>query len=108
MSIQLSELNQEIRTIEIPFGEKMLNVKYHVHGYTGEIEAEILSNGERMPASTMARILSKILVEWDLMNGEEAYPTTEGTLAKLSLTFLTQVLTAIAQDMRPNPPNAGS
>jgi len=108
MAIKLSDLTKQTRTIQVDIGaSEPLEVEYRVQAYTPEVESEI-ANADQRPAGTLARILSKLVVRWSLVDDYgEMYPLDEKSTAKLPLSLMLAVFTKIAEDMRPNPMSAG-
>lgn len=108
MAIKLSDLTKQTRVIQVDIGaSEPLEVEYRIQAYTPEIESEI-ANADQRPAGTLARILSKLVVRWSLVDDYgEMYPLDEKSTAKLPLSLMLEVFTKIAEDMRPNPMSAG-
>lgn len=108
MAIKLSDLTKQTRTIQVDVGaSEPLEVEYRIQAYTPEVESEI-ANADQRPAGTLARILSKLVVRWSLVDDYgEMYPLDEKSTAGLPLSLMLAVFTKIAEDMRPNLTNAG-
>lgn len=108
MAIKLSDLTEQTRVIQVDIGaSEPLEVEYRIQAYTPEIESEI-ANVDQRPAGTLARILSKLVVRWSLVDDYgEMYPLDEKSTAKLPLSLMLAVFTKIAEDTRPNPMSAG-
>lgn len=69
---KISSLVRNEGMVTIGTGENCLNVNYSPSAYTPELEEtyyKILMN--RLPASAMAHLLSKVLVSWDLAEETE-------------------------------------
>lgn len=109
MAIKLSDLTKQTRTIRVDVGAgEPLEVEYRVQAYTPEIESEI-ANADQRPAGTLARILSKLVVRWSLVDDDSnMYPLDEKSAARLPLSLMLAVFSKIAEDMRPNQTSAGS
>ncbi|MEZ0396837.1 MAG: hypothetical protein ABWK53_10470 [Anaerolineales bacterium] len=108
MAIKLSDLTKQTRVIQVDVGaSEPLEIEYRVQAYTPEIEAEI-AGAEQRPAGTLAHILSKLVVRWSLIDDNgEMYPLDNDHVMRLPLSFMLTIFTKIAEDMRPNLPNAG-
>lgn len=108
MGIRLSDITRSTRKITVDIGaHEPLEIEYRAEAYTPELEA-LIDNAEKRPASTLAQMLSRLVVSWTLEEDDgRMYPPDEKHLAKLPMSFLLAVFTAIAEDMRPNPPKAG-
>lgn len=109
MAIKLSDLTEQTRVTQVDIGaSEPLEVEYRIQAYTPEIESEIANNADQRPAGTLARILSKLVVRWSLVDDYgEMYLLDEKSTAKLPLSLMLAVFTKIAEDMRPNPMSAG-
>ncbi len=108
MAVKLSDLTRQTKTIEVEVGaSEPLEVEYRIQAYTPEIESEI-ANADQRPAGTLARILSKLVVRWSLVDDNgDMYPLDEKSAAKLPLSLMLAVFAKIAEDMRPNAVSAG-
>lgn len=100
--MQISELTKETRKVTLNLEVGELNVWYRPGSYTAKLETQIVEGLERMPVTTVAQILSSILVSWDLQSGDTPYPCSDESLAELPAWFLIQLLRVIMEDMRPN------
>lgn len=108
MAIRLSDLTKQTRTIQVDVGaSEPLEVEYRLTAYTPEIESEI-ANAEQRPAGTLARILSKLVLRWSLVDDDgKMYPLDEKHAEKLPLSLMLVIFAKIAEDMRPSLTNAG-
>ena len=107
MAIKLSDITRQTRTVQVDVGaSEPLEVEYRIQAYTPEVESKI-TDAEQRPAATLANILSKLVVRWSLVDDDgKMYLLDEAHTAKLPLQLMLAVFGKIAEDMRPNPPNA--
>jgi len=105
--MQVSTLQKSTRKIQVSVSEGELSVEYRPAAYTAEVEMMMLE-AEKSPLSTMCKLIEKIVVSWDLMDGDQPYPVTFEALSRLPVQFLSAIVQAITEDMRPNPTSSAS
>ncbi len=106
--MKISELMRDRRTVIIPVGDDDVAITYRPAGLTPETEENLTkyANDQRGGAALVA-FLADCLVEWDITDDSgKPLPINTKTLSKLPIVFLGQVVSAISEDMRPNPPSA--
>jgi len=84
-------------------------VTYRPGGFTPETEARLrqYADDQRGGAALVA-LLVDCLVEWDLLDEKgKPLPINAKALSSLPTLFLSRVVQAITEDMRPNLPSAG-
>ena len=110
MPVRISNLVRDRRTVTIPIDDDVVTITYRPGGFTPETEDRLrqYADDQRGGAALVA-LLADCLIEWDLVDddGRPLKPTAEN-LRRLPTVFLSQVAQAIAEDMRPNLPIAGS
>jgi len=109
MAIRLSDLTKETRKISVNIGaSEPLEIEYRARAYTAELE-DNLTGAQEHPAATLAQILQRLVVSWNLVDdNDRPYPLDETHLGKLPVQVMIAIFQAIAEDMRPNPPTAGN
>ncbi|MGH2520157.1 MAG: hypothetical protein ACRDF8_10165 [Chloroflexota bacterium] len=116
MPLKISDLAKSRRELALdyevePSHIETLNLTYTTSWLTAAKEAEMreMATAGGRNAESLARVLSDMLVDWDVI-GEKGkpYPTNFEHLAVLSIEFLAFVLAGINQDLRPNPQTGGS
>ena len=109
MPVTITHLVRDRRTVTVPVGDESLTVTYRPSGFTPETEARLrqYADDQRGGAALVA-LLADCLVEWDLLdeNGKPL-PINAKTLSSLPTLFLSQVVQAVTEDMRPNVMSAG-
>lgn len=101
--------NDRDLTINLGDGEP-LQVTYQPGAVTPETEDAFMSKADSQRGGlALAQFLCSVLTAWDLVGDDgKVYPITEKGLRKLPIAFLGMVVTAITNDMRPNPQNAAT
>jgi len=110
MPVSITHLVRDRRTVTVPVGDESLTVTYRPGGFTPETEARLrqYADDQRGGAALVA-LLADCLVEWDLLDeAGKPLPINAKALSSLPTLFLSQVVQAISEDMRPNPPSAGA
>jgi len=109
MAIRISDLARETRKITINIGlSEPLEIEYRVMAYTPDLEDIILGTQDR-PAAALAHILNHLVVSWNLVDDDDKpYMLDDEHMRKLPLPVMLRIFQAIAEDMRPNPPTAGT
>lgn len=104
MSIRLSDLERDERTVVIVLDEKQdktLSVTYKPSQYTPEVEerAQGLFDS-RQPTNAVAQLLASVLVRWDLLDDkDQPIATTLEELKKRPSWFLQLVISEINADL---------
>lgn len=106
--MQLSDIVSDQRKIVAHLSQGDLNITYRPSGYTAEVESQVMDGLSARPVGTLCTILAPMLIDWDLMDGENGFPVREDALGRLPAGFLIAVLQAIMEDMRPNPTRSAS
>lgn len=106
--MRVGQLVKDVRTVEIPIDGEPLSVTYRPSAITPATESAMMDEVDGSRAgSGLCKLLSKVLVGWDLVGDDDKpYPTTEAALRKLPIAFLGLVVQGITGDMRPNAPSA--
>ncbi len=110
MPVSITHLVRDRRTVTVPVGDESLTVTYRPSGFTPETEARLrqYADDQRGGAALVA-LLADCLVDWDLLAEDgEPVPISIKTLNSLPTLFLSQVVQAISEDMRPNLTSAGA
>jgi hypothetical protein len=135
MPLTLDKLFSETLESEFEFLGEIVHITWAPARYTGEMDdfaekltdeesreraelEELIAAGQVEPAEklrqrmerqdkrNLRRILSQLIVSWDLMDGTAPFPTDEMSLSKLPATFLSLTFLAIAADNQPDPQKA--
>lgn len=107
MALRVGSLSANTATVSIEVGDETLNVVYKPSGLTPETEDALyeLADAQRGGATLIA-FLQDMLVSWDLLGEDDKpLPVNEATLRSLPVLFLSQIVEAISNDMRPNLPS---
>lgn len=100
MSITLSDLARDTRKIEIEWDGETMGLTYRPGEYTPEMESAFVESlNSNLPGNAFARILSKLIVSWEMLDdGGQEVPHDYETLAQIYTVFLTHVFNAITED----------
>ena len=100
MPLQISDLGKERRTFTWEYLGEDIEVTYNVYRYTPEMEAEINSGGltDERASQILVENLLTILLDWDVMNGEEKVLLDYDTFMSLPTRLLADLLQAIGED----------
>lgn len=101
MPIRLSDLQKDERTCTVEYGGETCEVTYRPSGYTPLVESQLQDEAEAgKPGLALAGLLSKILIGWEVMDGEKKVPTTYNSLVNLPEAFLVAVVNKITDDVQ--------
>lgn len=102
MSIRISDLVQEERTITIMVGDEELSVTYRPKAYTPLVEDQMQSLMEsNRPGNGLAQMLSHILIKWDVVDeNNKPIETTFENIRKFPVALLTLITQEINKDNR--------
>ncbi|NMC54969.1 MAG: hypothetical protein GYA48_15185 [Chloroflexi bacterium] len=102
MSIRISDLVQEERTITIMVGDEELSVTYRPKAYTPVVEDQMQSLIEsNRPGNGLAQMLSHILISWDVVDEtNKPLEMTFENLRKFPVSLLTLITQEINKDNR--------
>ncbi len=109
MPVRVGNLVRDRRTVTIPVGDESLTITYKPSGITPETEDRLREYAaDQRGGAMLVALLADCLVEWDLLDDRgKPLPVNAETLRQLPMVFLTQLVQAITEDMRPNLPSAG-
>lgn len=110
MPVRLSHLARDKRTCTVAVGDESVTVVYRPSAITPELEDQLREYAaDQRGGAALVALLAQCLVEWDVLDdtGTPLQPTTEN-LRRLPIAFLGQVVQALMEDLRPNPPRGGS
>lgn len=137
MPLQLADLFRDTLTTRVEFNAGDIDVVWAPARYTGEMAdlvetlndeesatlvrvaeleaddkadqaARLVVRANRQTARNVARLLSQLIVSWDLMDGKKPHPTDVAGLAKLPDMVLLAVFTSLSQANELDPPKAAS
>lgn len=101
MPFTINTITSEIREFEPEILGETGKISYRQSAYTPAVESAMVEAANaQMPAEAAAKILSAVLVDWDLLDekGEKIAPTYENMLA-LPASFLSAVVSAVMEDI---------
>jgi len=109
---KLSHLCETERTVTVRFEdtEETLTVSYRPMGFTPLTEERLQECQEQGRIGRgLVSLLLDCLVGWDLLDDKgKPLAIDNDTLQSLPLNLLARIVSAIGEDMRPNPQSAGS
>jgi len=97
--LQLADLKKMEREIEVDSVAGCVTIVYRL----GDVTETALEEHDKPGFESVLELLERWLVRWDLMDGEEMYPTNLKSLKELPRSFLLDVFSAINQDVRIRP-----
>lgn len=101
MPIRLNDLVRDRREFEFEFNGETMQVVYQPSAYTPAAEDDMQSALESgRPANGLAMILSRTILEWELMDEEKALPVSVEVMVKLPNEFLVRLSNAIVADQQ--------
>ncbi len=101
--MDIQDLVAGARTIAVPFGERAVSVTYNPQSVT----VGLIDPKDTDPVQA-ARVLSAVLVDWDLTNRGVPVGTDVASLTATNAAVVGTVLSAILQDTTVDPPKAGN
>lgn len=104
MAIKLKDLSRDSRTVTVAWDGEEANVTYKPSGYTPATEQELNQDMiANLPNVAVAKMLSGLLVSWDVLDDDGAQiPTDYETLSHIQTDFLQAVLSAVTTDQAAN------
>lgn len=103
--MKLQDILDDKRQLSVRVGHEELTVVYRPSGLTPAVEFRLSElQGSSLYGAALAEALSAVLVSWDLESDDgKPYPTERAALNDLPTVFLSQVFSAIVEDMTANP-----
>lgn len=102
MGIQRRDLERQERTISVTYGDETFDVRYRPGALSvndiDDIQDEV---GEDNPHHALAVTLSRVMVWWDVLDGDENVLPTDANLRDFPITMLGAVRDAIQEDQKP-------
>lgn len=104
MPIKISDLARDRRSIQVPFGDQLLEVTYLPSAFTAELEgrdAQLRAQGR--PLAALALQLAESVIAWDLEDDRgQPVAVSREAMELLGLDALTRIHLAIRDDLLPN------
>ncbi len=105
--MRLSDVRKKRVEVRVAIEGEELVVGYNPATYTPNKAAELA--GEEADARAVARLLSEVLTDWDLLGDDGLpYPTTVEALCEVPNLVLGKVLNAIVADLQADPTRPGN
>jgi len=100
MPLQISDLGKERRTFTWEYLGEEIEITYNIYLFTPEMEAEINSGGvtEERLSQILVENLLVIMVDWDVMDGDQKVPLTYEAFMALPTRLIGDLMMAIADD----------
>ena len=99
MPLQINDVTKSLRTFVWEYLDEEVTITYNLYLFTPELEAEInASLQEEEVAAALVENLLVILVDWDILDGEEKVPITQDSLMKLPVRLMADLMQAIGID----------
>lgn len=105
MPVSIGKLQRNTAQVAIDIDGETLNVVYRPSGLTPAAEDQMHEQVQaQRGGASLVTVLAPMLVSWDLLDEDgTSLPTDEATLRQLPTEFLSRVVEAITENMRPNP-----
>lgn len=102
--MKLATIENDAVDVAVSYKGETLHVTYNAAAYTSKLEESLRRPEEETSQSRiLARLLSRLLVKWDLVDAKDKpVKTDEETLAGLPIKFLSAVAKGITEDTSPN------
>lgn len=109
MSLNLSDLRKNERTITVEIGSQSFDVTYRPFAMTPEREAE-LDSLEDSPGEWFLQFFCDVVSDWDVRTSDKGkkVPITPDGLQQVPSGVLRSVMNAVGEDRRVDPPSGGT
>lgn len=104
----LSDFVNETKTEELEVRGQLIQVEFDPDYFTPELEEAIAGAQKDKAGRLLAKLVSDIVVSWDLTRGGEDFPPTEENCKTLPLLFLADLVNAIALASKPTDEEGNS
>lgn len=107
MPIRVSNLAKNVRETTVSYEGETAAVTYKPGSVTPNMLDEMQANKEN--AGALVKLIRRCVSQWDVLkdDGKQLAPD-DPAVGDLPVSFLNAVLTAIFEDMRPNPSTSGT
>lgn len=104
MSLNLSEIRKEKRTITVEFGEESFDVTYLPNVITPEVEDEIVAQGDEGGSQRLREQLCAVVDDWDVKVSEKGkkVPLTPDDVKQVPYSVIGAVMQAVVEDQQGN------
>ena len=107
MPIRVSNLAKNTRETIVSYEGEAAAVTYKPGAVTPNMLDEMQANKEN--AGALVSLIRRCVSQWDVLQDDgKQLPTDSPAVGDLPVAFLNVVLTAIFEDMRPNPQTGGT
>jgi hypothetical protein len=100
MPLNINDLGKERRTFVWEYLGEEISVTYNIYQVTPEFEAELedaIGDSEFQTQALIEMVL-KVVLDWDILDGDEKIPMTVEGLQKVPTRILADVMQAIGTD----------
>lgn len=98
--------SKEPKPFKVEFQGEHIEGTYRSDIYTAKLERELfeMSASPLQQGQSLCKLASKLIVSWDVMNDDgSVFEPTEENLSTLPVTFVSEVVKTIGDDIRGNP-----
>jgi hypothetical protein len=107
MPIRVSNLAKNVRETTVAYEGETAAVSYKPGSVTPNMLDEMQAHKE--DAGALVSLIRRCVAEWDVLQDDgKPLPTDAPAVGDLPVAFLNAVLTAVFEDMRPNPSTGGT
>ena len=107
MSIRVSNLSRNTRETTVTYDGETAAVTYRPGSVTPNMLDEMQANKEN--AGALVNLIRRCVSQWDVLQDDgKQMPPDSPAVGDLPVAFLNAVLTAVFEDMRPNPTTGGT
>jgi len=97
--LQINDVSKHLRTFIWEYLDEEVTVTYNLYLFTPELEAEINAGlADDNVAEALVENMLVILVDWDIMDGDEKVPITKDSLMKIPVRLMGDLMQAIGED----------
>ena|SRR6202035_2414624 len=104
--ISIGSLNQDRKTLKIPFNNDEINLTYKPSVYTFSRQQDLEDQQNDRQGNAIADLLAEMITEWDILNSPDD-PTpmeiSSQNIAEMPTYFSALLWAAIMEDMAPDP-----
>lgn len=104
MTIRLSDIRADVRTVSFVYDGNDVNIQYKPSAITPVLQSKILKL-DTNDSMNMVDVIVNVIVGWDVLDDKgKPIAITTATLGALPIGFVGQIVTSVFTDMQPGTP----